>query len=48
MMDSICKANNTDKVLELEKLVGLERVCVPGHVNAVFTALKDALRILHL
>lgn len=46
MPDRICKANDADKVLVLEKLVGLERVWVPGPVNAMFTALKDALRIM--
>ena len=27
--------------------MGLEMVWAPGYINAVFTALKDALRILH-
>lgn len=47
MLDWICKSNDADKVLVLEKLVGLERVWVPGHVNAMFTALKETLRIMH-
>lgn len=27
--------------------MGLERVWAPDYINAMFTALKDALRILH-